>query len=404
MENSASKARDDAQTIDFSATLTKRLLENDQNGDQQAEILVPKKKLWGKVILITIFFVFLALIVALSISIVKMKQEASLNMKVECLPPGVKLPQKGTTLNIYLIPHSHMDAGYQFTIDVYYHSRVKIIYEGIVKSLMQNPARTFVISEMGFFQRWWNEQSTQTKNQVQFLVKNGQIDFAGGGLINPDEATTYYEEIIDQATLGHKFLKETFQITPKLAWDIDSFGHSTEYLYLLGKMGYHSNFISRIPVMEETYRKSKNLLQFMWYYKLPDQSKQKIFFQNFGGYATPEEFCYSCFYRNFSWVESDNIRFANYLKTFSAGYHYKDIFVLMGDDFAYTDASKFYDAMDHFIDFFKIHRELQMNVNYLLPSKYVAMMRANIIEEKVVSCRENDMYPYSQAQYSRVNI
>jgi len=33
-----------------------------------------------------------------------------------------------------------------------------------------------------------------------------------------DEATPYYEDIIDQMTLGHKFLLKTFGVKPKIGW------------------------------------------------------------------------------------------------------------------------------------------------------------------------------------------
>ena len=33
-----------------------------------------------------------------------------------------------------------------------------------------------------------------------------------------DEAGTYYEDIIDQMTTGHRFLKETFDIVPTFGY------------------------------------------------------------------------------------------------------------------------------------------------------------------------------------------
>lgn len=33
-----------------------------------------------------------------------------------------------------------------------------------------------------------------------------------------DEATAYYEDIVDQMTLGHKFLLSNFNYTPSVGW------------------------------------------------------------------------------------------------------------------------------------------------------------------------------------------
>jgi alpha-mannosidase len=53
-----------------------------------------------------------------------------------------------------------------------------------------------------------------------------------------DEATAHYIDMIDQTTLGHRFIKEEFNVTPRIGWQIDPFGHSAVQAYLLGAEVY----------------------------------------------------------------------------------------------------------------------------------------------------------------------
>ncbi|KAK4392822.1 Sialyltransferase-like protein 1 [Sesamum angolense] len=64
-----------------------------------------------------------------------------------------------------------------------------------------------------------------------------------------DEATTHYIDMIDQTTLGHRFIKEEFGVTPRVGWQIDPFGHSAVQAYLLG---------------QKTKRKTEKSLEVIW--------------------------------------------------------------------------------------------------------------------------------------------
>lgn len=79
-----------------------------------------------------------------------------------------------------------------------------------------------------------------------------------------DEACPTYEEIIMNMMAGHEFLKRTFNITTKVAWHADQFGHSAATVELFANMGFESVFFGRINDEEKNYRKETKTLEFIW--------------------------------------------------------------------------------------------------------------------------------------------
>lgn len=68
----------------------------------------------------------------------------------------------------------------------------------------------------------------------------GRLEFANGGWVMNDEAAAHYGAIIDQMTLGLRFLEDTFgnDGRPRVAWHIDPFGHSREQASLFAQVLY----------------------------------------------------------------------------------------------------------------------------------------------------------------------
>ena len=76
--------------------------------------------------------------------------------------------------------------------------------------------------EQAFFQRWWRQQSEATRDLTRRLVASRQLEFVNGGWCMHDEASTYYVDMIDQTTLGHKFITLEFgsEALPTIGWQI----------------------------------------------------------------------------------------------------------------------------------------------------------------------------------------
>jgi hypothetical protein len=71
---------------------------------------------------------------------------------------------------------------------------------------------------MEFFSKWWHLQNIETKKRVKVMLENKQLSIINGGWVMNDEASCYYEDIIDQYTLGHQFLKKEFDFIPTVGW------------------------------------------------------------------------------------------------------------------------------------------------------------------------------------------
>ncbi|MGH0190714.1 UNVERIFIED_CONTAM: hypothetical protein FKN15_051020 [Acipenser sinensis] len=81
-----------------------------------------------------------------------------------------------------------------------------------------------------------------------------------------DEATTHYSAIIDQMSLGLRFLNETFGDCgrPRVAWHIDPFGHSREQASLFAQMGFDGFFFGRLDYQDKRSRLQSREMEMLW--------------------------------------------------------------------------------------------------------------------------------------------
>jgi len=55
------------------------------------------------------------------------------------------------------------------------HAGVQYILDSIVLALDENPDRRFIYVEIGFFWRWWIQQTDDIRNKVRQFVNEGKI-------------------------------------------------------------------------------------------------------------------------------------------------------------------------------------------------------------------------------------
>ena len=64
--------------------------------------------------------------------------------------------------------------------------------------------------------------------------------------------------------VGHEFLKKEFNYIPRIAWLLDSFGHSAGNARLYADIGYEAVFFARMDRPEIKSRFKNKELDFIW--------------------------------------------------------------------------------------------------------------------------------------------
>ncbi|XP_060071778.1 lysosomal alpha-mannosidase-like [Ylistrum balloti] len=324
-------------------------------------------------------------------------------------------------LNVHLIPHTHDDVGWLKTVDQYYYgdqnsiqtAGVQYILDSVIPELLRDPSKRFIYVEVAFFARWWREQNNVTRESVQNLVNQGRLEFILGGWCMNDEASTHYNAIIDQHTLGFEFLKHNFGDCgrPRVAWQIDPFGHSREQASLFAQMGYDGLFIGRLDHADKDVRLNQTNMEFVWRGSPNNLGKTAQLFTGvlYNGYGPPSGFCWDINCKDDPIMDDDHLndnnvkqKVADFIKAAHdqmKHYHTNSIMMTMGSDFQYQNAHTWFKNMDKLIKYVNAQQSngSDVNVMYSTPSCYLAQRnRLN----QLWNSKSDDFFPYSDHPHS----
>ncbi|KAL3617629.1 hypothetical protein CASFOL_037950 [Castilleja foliolosa] len=318
-------------------------------------------------------------------------------------------------LNVHLVPHTHDDVGWLKTVDQYYVGSnnsiqgacVQNVLDSLILALLSDKNRKFIYVEQAFFQRWWRNQSNDTKTKVQTLVNSGQLEFINGGMCMHDEAATHYIDMIDQTTLGHRFIKEEFKIVPRIGWQIDPFGHSAVQAYLLGaEVGFDALYFARIDYQDRAKRRDEKKLEVLWQGSKSRGSSSQIFAGAFKShYSPPTGFHFevnddspivqddtNLFDYNVEERVNDFVNAALSMANVTRSNH---IMWTMGDDFQYEYAETWFRNMDKLIHY--VNRDGRVNALYSTPSIYTDAKHAL---NEPWPLKTDDYFPYADGANS----
>ena len=213
--------------------------------------------------------------------------------------------------------------------------------------------------------------------------------------------------------LGHRRLFETFKKCgiPKVAWQIDPFGHSREQAALFAQMFFDGLFLGRVDWKDKLNRKTKKELEFVW---KSDPDLKSSFSQLFTGilpqtYSPPPGFCFDIACTDDPIVDDLQSREYNVPKKVSKfielahlqsnSYATNNIIMTMGNDFNYHDSLTWFENLDKLI-FYVNERQKKgskVNVFYSTPSCYLySLNQANL----TWTSKSDDFFPYSSDSHS----
>ncbi|XP_017057354.2 lysosomal alpha-mannosidase [Drosophila ficusphila] len=321
-------------------------------------------------------------------------------------------PTKSNMINIHLVPHSHDDVGWLKTVDQYYyghrnniqHAGVQYIIDTVISELIKNSDRRFIQVETSFFSKWWDEQSETVRSIVKKLVNEGRLQFTNGAWSMNDEAAVNYQSVIDQFTVGLKFLDDTFGVCgrPKVGWQIDPFGHSREQASLYAQMGYDGEFFSRMDHNDKGRRMNDLALEMVW-----DASESLSDVKLFTGllytfYWDTPGFCFDVHCSDDPIIDTDsydnNVKsrvddFIAYAAQVAEKFRTNHIMIPMGGDFQYEDAEVNFKNMDKLIKYVNERQSSgsKYNIIYSTPACYL-----NSVHQSVQSYPNKtlDFFPY----------
>jgi len=204
------------------------------------------------------------------------------------------------------------------------------------------------------------------------LVREGRLEFANGGWTSTDESSANYEDMINNMIIGHTFLQSEFGITPRIGWNLDSFGHSSTNARVFADLGFEAQFFARLDRMDKQQRVKEHAMEYIW----------RPFSKHFG---TQKQILTSLFQDHYCWIpdfavndndafetdptlasfnaEEKMVQFVNYIHEKVLPARRGNTFALpWGCDFAFYNARQNFRDMEALIQYINENSHVNMKV------------------------------------------
>jgi alpha-mannosidase len=170
---------------------------------------------------------------------------------------------------LFLVQHSHCDPDWMNTLEGYYregfppsgNKPVKDIIKRALDYAGANKKFKYVLDQVCYLKYFWDHEPSY-REKFKKAVKNKQIEICGGSYTQPDTILITGESLWRDFLIGKEWLKKIFNYEPKVAWQLDPFGHGAEVPQILLKNGCKYLSLARIDSRNEERLKKEKAIQF----------------------------------------------------------------------------------------------------------------------------------------------
>ncbi len=186
-----------------------------------------------------------------------------------------RAPQFGDNAHVFhLITHSHDDLGWLITEQEYQDLLVSHILRSSSVYLSNNQRNKFSFCNIGFLKHWIDSDHNNSQ-LFKKVVDSGQMEIVNGGYAVHDNASPYFDDIINTYEYGREFVYKQFGLVPRTGWLIDPFGLSLTTARLYSEMGYDQYVTNRMADWDRDDMRNKGQLQKNWI--IPGKPEYSIF-------------------------------------------------------------------------------------------------------------------------------
>lgn len=143
----------------------------------------------------------------------------------------------------YLVGNAHLDPVWQWRWQEG-SMEAKATIRSALDRMIEFPEFRFVCSSASVFQ-WVEEFAPDMLEEIKQRVKEGRFVIVGGCHVQPDCNLPSGEGFSRQFLYAQRYFKETFGVTAKVGYNVDSFGHSLMLPQILKKSGMDSYIFMR---------------------------------------------------------------------------------------------------------------------------------------------------------------